>query len=274
MQKRIQLLFRFLKFYFSARTKYKIHSPFVYSLCEQVLDDKRNFYAFGELEWLRSQLKSNQQLLKITDLGAGSQFNNSKEKTIATIAKTALSSPWQCKILFRLVNFFQPKKMLELGTSLGISTLYQTAPQLNSTMITIEGDPQIAAIAQQQFKRLKRHSIDLKVGAFRQMLGQALQDLQQLDYVFIDGHHQKEPTLSYFEECLKHSQEHTLIIFDDIHWSSEMEEAWEKIKSNNQVTLTIDLFFMGLVFFRKEQKEKEHFKVVPTSWKPWQTGFF
>jgi predicted O-methyltransferase YrrM len=274
MRNRFILLFRFIRFYLSAKTKYKVHSPFVFHLFEQVFDDQRNFYAFGEIEWLRSQLKSNPKKIKVTDLGAGSLIDNNQERSISAIASSALSGPWQSQVLFKLINRFQPETMLELGTSLGLSALYQSAARQNAKMITLEGCPQIAAIAKIHFDQFSRNNIEIRVGAFRQTLDGALQDLRKLDYAFIDGHHQMEPTLNYFEKCLLYSHENTLLVFDDIHWSKEMEAAWEEIKNHPKVNLTIDLFYMGLVFFRKEQKEKEHFRIVPTRWKPWQMGFF
>ncbi|HFC01093.1 MAG TPA: class I SAM-dependent methyltransferase, partial [Phaeodactylibacter sp.] len=174
--------------------------------------------------------------------------------------------------LFRLVNFYKPKTMLELGTSLGISTLYQASASLNANFITLEGDPEIAKLARFHFEKFKIKNITLVEGQFDHTLLPALQRLKSLDYIFIDGNHRMQPTLSYFEEALKFAHNESVFVFDDIHWSEEMEAAWEKIKAHPQVRISIDLFHMGIVFFRKEKREKEHFVLLPLKWKPWASG--
>ena len=273
MIQKIQLVKRFLSFFFRAKTKYMVHSPFVYNLLEIILDDDRNYYTFAEVEGIRERMLQNRNVIHITDLGAGSTITNSNERSIHHIAKYSLSPPWQCKILFKIINYLKPKTLLELGTSLGISALYQSGTSNDLTLITLEGCPEISKIAQQNFRLLKRKNIDLRTGPFSETLPRALADLKKLDYAFIDGHHTKSATIAYFEMVLPYLHENSVLIFDDIHWSSEMEEAWAQIKNHPSVNLSIDLFFFGMVFFRKEQKEKEHFSLVPSKWKFWQMGF-
>ena len=272
--KRFYILISFIKFYFSAKTKYRVHSPFVFEFVNMVLEDDRNYYAFESVESLRKLLKQNNKNLEINDLGAGSLTTTKTSRTIKSIASTALSSPLSCKFLFKIVNFIKPKTILEMGTSLGISTLYQRFAALNANLISLEGDDQIADQAEQNFKRLDIDTIKIIRGHFDKTLPQALQELEKLDYLFLDGNHRKKPTLDYFEECLKYSNESSVFVIDDIYWSKEMTEAWKKIKAHPKVTLSIDLFFMGLVFFRQENKVKEHFKLLKASWKPWEMGFF
>jgi len=274
MNQRIYIANQFLKFFLSAKTKYKIHSPFVYQLVENAIDDDRHYYAFEEIEYLRGLLEKDDRKIKITDLGAGSMVNNQKEKSIAKIAKSALSSPWQCQVLFKLVNLLQPNTILELGTSLGISALYQNAASQKAKMISIEGDPTLAHMATHHAESMGRKNLDIRAGAFQQHLAKALNDLGQLDYAFIDGHHEEKATVQYFKECLAHCHENSVVVFDDIHWSAGMTNAWRTIQQHEKVTLSIDCFYFGMVFFRKEQKVKEHFKVMPARWKPWQVGFF
>lgn len=270
----MSIIKRFFKFYSQAQTKYTIHSPFVFSLIEEVIEDDRIYYDFGALERLRMTLENDPSMLSVTDLGAGSRVNNSPSRSISSIAKTAVSPQWQCEFLFRLIHHLQPKNRLELGTSLGLSSLYQYIPLRNAPFYTLEGCPNIAKVAAANFKKLKAEQIHQYVGDFKDTLPKVLEDMQELDYVFIDGNHQMIPTLSYFETCLPYSHPNTVFVFDDIHWSAEMETAWEKIKAHPQVTLSIDLFFMGLVFLRTEQQVKQHFKLVPAKYKPWKMGFF
>lgn len=265
---------KFLKFYWKADTKYRIHSPFVFSLIEQVIEDKRSYYDFARLNHLKNSLELDQTLLDITDLGAGSKLNNKAQRKVASIAKSAVSPTWQGEFLFRLVHHLQVQNRLELGTSLGLSALYQYLPIKNAPLYTIEGCPNIAKIAAKNFKKFDSAQLYLNVGSFAELLPKVLKKIGRLDYVFIDGHHQLKPTLSYFEQCLEYSHEQTVFVFDDIHWSAEMDAAWEAIKLHPRVRLSIDLFHTGLVFLRTEQVEKQHFNIVPTKWKPWIMGFF
>lgn len=275
MREQLQLIFRFLRFYWHATTSYRVHSPFVFRFTQEILDDKRTYYAFPMLEQLRRRLLKDSRTIQITDYGAGSKMQKGNTRSVKRLAKYSASSPLYCQVLFKMINLYQPKKLLELGTSLGVSTLYQAAAlRRDAHLISIEGCPNIANLAKENFKKLGAHNIDLRVGAFEEQLARAIRDLKTLDYVFIDGNHRKEPTIAYFEQCLKHANEQSVFVFDDIHWSVGMEAAWESIKAHPEVRLTIDLFHFGLVFFRKENPVKEHYLLVPNAWKPWVMGFF
>lgn len=265
----------YLQFYRQAVTRYKVHSPFVFQLIEQVLEDDRNFYIFQSLKVTRKQLKKSKLQLTIKDLGAGSHMSTSNQRTVGAIAKSAVSPEAQCQLLFRLTQYFKPKSMLEFGTSLGLSTLYQAFGNTEGQLITMEGSPEISRFAQEMFINAKAKNVQLKIGNFDNLLPEILKELNgTLDYVFFDGNHRKQPTLDYFETCLPYADNNSLFIFDDIYWSPEMKEAWETIKEHPSVTLTVDLFYMGLVFFRKEQLEDKHLKVVTQGAKPWVMGFW
>lgn len=252
---RLFALKKYVKYRLSAGTAHDVHSPFVFDLLNDVISDETPFYGFDLLESLRSQLLLDRKTIKVTDFGTG---ENQREERICVIAKKSLKSVKYAQLLFRLVNKFNPENILEIGTSLGLTTLYLSLPQKKNTVITLEGCPGIAEIAQKNFNRLKRANIELLTGEFSQTLPLAIRKLPRLEFVFFDGNHQKKPTLDYFNQCLQNATENSLFIFDDIHWSSEMDEAWEKIKTNEKVSLTIDLYQLGLVFFRKGIV-KQHF---------------
>ena len=268
MQKRFKILMRYLKYYSQAQNYYRIHSPFVYEFSKHVLEDDRLFYAFDELEDLRKLLVQNRKTIQVTDFGAGSHVDATKTRSVSSIAKSAATSPAFCQILFRIIDLYKPKTILELGTSLGIATLYQAAAARSAEVYTIEGCPNTAGLAQANFKRMEVDNIHLKIGQFEYVLEELLPTIGRLDYAFLDGNHRKKPTIDYFERCLKCIHDDSILVFDDIHWSEEMEEAWEEVKRHPKVTLSIDLFFCGIVFFRKEQKQKEHFTLIPSRWKP------
>lgn len=259
--KQVRFILKYLLYLFKGKTKQYVHSPFVNQLIKDVIHDNRHFYSFDEIENLRKELLRNNQVINVKDFGAGSMINSSKKRTIKDLAKNSAKSAKYGQLLFRLVNHFQPKNILELGTSLGISTLYQSLPVKNSKFVTLEGCPETAKIAKQNFEKFKLKNIELIVGNFDDTLPLMLNSFSQLYYVFFDGNHQREPTLNYFEQCLKLSHNDSLFIFDDIHWSDEMEDAWKTIQQHPKVTVTIDLFFVGLVFFRKESP-KQNFTII------------
>lgn len=264
--------FRFLRYYFKAGTRYDVHSPFVFDFTEAVLEDDRWYYAFEEWEVLRRRLISSKVTIPVTDYGAGSQMQASRERSLSSLARYSANRPYACRLLFRIVQFAQPSTMLELGTSLGISTGYQAAAALHAKMITIEGCPNVARYAAQHFQLMKLKNVRLLHGQFDEMLPIALQELGKLDYLFLDGNHRREPTLRYFYQCLAHAGENSIFVLDDIHWSDEMEQAWGEIRQHPAVSLSVDLFFFGVVFFRKENRTKEHFILAPWLWKPWSIG--
>lgn len=256
--KHLRFFFKYLHYLLTAKTKHAIHSPFVFELLSNIIEDTTPFYKYSLIESCRARLLLSHQTITVKDFGAGINKAEAYQREVKSIAKHSAKSAKYGQLLFRMVNHFHPKNILELGTSLGISTMYQLAPNSKAKVITLEGCPETANIAKQNFELLGFKNIESMVGNFENTLPQALQKLEKVDYVFFDGNHRKTPTLAYFEQCLNYAHNETLFIFDDIHWSKEMEEAWTIIKNNEKVTVTIDLFFLGLVFFRKEQL-KQHF---------------
>ncbi len=270
----IQLLLRFLRFYSRARNRHGLHSPFVFELAEKVVEDSRPFYAFGLIEQLRKSLLGDKSRISIADYGAGSKVASGRQRSIGSLARYSAVSPATGRLLFRLVHFLKPRRMLELGTSLGISTAYQASAALRAAFVTIEGCPETARRAKQHFLQLGLPHIRLLNGPFREMLPTALEHLQQLDYLYIDGDHRAGASLEYFQACLPYAHNDSVFVIADIHWSKEMEEAWREMQQHPGVTLSIDLFHLGLLFFRKEQRQKERFSIIRARYKPWRIGLF
>ncbi|GAA4313897.1 class I SAM-dependent methyltransferase [Compostibacter hankyongensis] len=259
MDNRIRLGLQYIRYSLSSGTRHDVHSPFVFELIEQVLRDKRNFYFFNRIEKRRRQLETDDRSIRVTDFGAGSLHTGSRERKVSEIARHAAKPPKYAQLLFRLVNYFQPGFVLELGTSLGVSTAYLAAANRQAQVVTMEGCPETAKVATETFAALQLTNIELITGNFDETLAPVLQALPRLDFAFIDGNHRKEPTLRYFSQCLTKAHKDTVLIFDDIHWTKDMEAAWRQIQEHPQVTLTADLFFIGLVFFRDTFREKQHF---------------
>ena len=250
---------KYLKYYLTSGNRHDVHSPFVYALAEEVLRDKTPHAAFDEIEQLRRELLKSEETLQVTDLGAGSLISAGNERRVRDITRYAAKQPKFGQLFYRLIQYLQPRRILELGTSMGLSTAYMAKAAPAAGIYTIEGCPNIAARAAKNFEALHIKNITQVTGNFDTVLPDVLKQIQLVDWVYIDGNHRKEPTLAYFEQCLRFADEYAVCIFDDIHWTPGMEAAWQAIQEHPQVTMTIDLFFIGLVFFRKDFKVKQHF---------------
>lgn len=250
----------YIKHILSAKSRHGTHSPFVYQLVDEVIYDFKDKPEYHNVEKLREILLQDERTIKVTDLGAGSLVNNQRTKKVKSIAKNALKPKKLAQLLYRLAKEFKPDTLLELGTCLGLTSAYFSEALPNSTIITMEGCPQTAEIAQENWVKLSKQNIMVKVGNFDDTLVEVIEKQPKLDFVFIDGNHRKDATLNYFNLCLPKVHEDSVIIFDDIYWSKGMAEAWEHIKAHPDVTVTVDLFWIGLVFFRDGQA-KQDFKI-------------
>jgi len=251
-----------------------IHSPFVYDFVKNVLNDKQDYAAYTRVETLRRQLLKDPAILEIEDLGAGSAAGGSSaaqdsgpasrimhRRSVAELARHAAKPPRLGQLLFRIARYYQSGIILELGTSLGLSTAYFALAREQAKVLTIEGAGAIAAVAEKNFRSLDLRNVEWTVGNFDDVLADALDRGGSPDLVFVDGNHRLEPTLYYFDWLIHRSSPSSILIFDDIHWSGEMEEAWKTIREDPRVMLTIDLFFIGIVVQRENFKIKQDFTI-------------
>lgn len=258
-----QLFIKYLRYFFTSTNGkgHGVHSPFVFEFITNVLNDERAFDCFRYIESLRNDLKTTDTEINVPDFGAGSRANLNNRRKISAIAISSLKPKKYSQLLFRIVHYYKPELILELGTSLGITTSYLAFANPSAKIITMEGAPEVAAVANKNFQQLHLSNIEVIEGNFDETLPPLIARLSTINFAFIDGNHRKQPTLNYFNQLLNLSTDSTILIFDDIHWSEDMGAAWNEIKQHPSVTLTIDLFFIGLVFFRTEQKIKQHFAV-------------
>ena len=218
----------------------------------------RNNIDFKEIESLRKKLLRRNEEIEILDLGAGSRRNKSNRREISEIAKNAEKPARFGQFFYRLSQYLQPNTVLELGTSLGVTTAYFARALPGSEIITMEGCPETARLAKKNFSELNLKNISVIVGNIDHTLPDFLKKQnQKIDLVFFDANHRCEPTVRYFNHALPYADDNSVFIFDDIYWSKEMTAAWEEIKSHPEVSVTIDLFWVGLVFFRKEQVKED-----------------
>jgi predicted O-methyltransferase YrrM len=252
-------IFSYLKFVFKSKNQHGIHSPFVYDLVTKCLYKRLDYNKLSTHIQYRKELNNSNSIIEITDFGAGSKVFSSNRRKVSKITKHVGISKKRAKLLFKIVRYFQPNSILEVGTSLGISTSVLSLAGTNSRITTLEGCMETANVAKKMFDKYGFKNVDLKVGEFQDTLPEVLNN-NTYDFIYLDGNHTKKATLKYFNLCLSSIHNDSILIFDDIHWSKEMEGAWEEIKENPKVTVTIDTYQWGIVFFRKEQ-EKEHFTI-------------
>lgn len=248
---------KYIKHYITGQNRHGLHSPFMYKLLDKHIYDTRYKEEYRDIESLKWHLKRNNTTIEVVDYGAAGHRTYTKK--IADIAANSAIGKRHGRLLFRLTNYFKPEYVLELGTSLGIGTAYMAKGAPQAKVISIEGSPQTAANAASNLQQLGITNVQIVTGNFDTMLPEIISTLPRLDFVFFDGNHAKEPTLRYFELCLKKADSNTVFIFHDIHWSAQMKEAWQTIQQHNAVKATADLYFSGLVFF-KDELSKQHYR--------------
>lgn len=251
----------YLKFIWKSKNAHGVHSPFVYHLVQKCFYDRTNYPEYQILKAYRNALLENKNTIEVTDFGAGSRVFKSNTRVINQIAKNAGISPGRAQLLFRIVRYFQPKNILEIGTSLGLAT---SALALNdfATITTLEGCPETMHQCQLQLQKFNIKNVTCVNTEFSEYLKTETETAtatatENSQLTYFDGNHSKKATLEYFELLIPTISNETIWIFDDIHWSKDMEEAWEMIKKHPKVTVTIDTFQWGIVFFRKEQVKED-----------------
>ena len=250
LSQRLLLVFRYLHYWLHATDEHSLHAPFIFELYTKVIKADRQLPVFQEIEALRKEKLNDHQNLKFYSPGAASSVKIADERKVSSVARHSLSGARFSRFLFRLAQYWQPSSILELGTSLGINTLYLSAHNPACRITTFEGCATSVEQATSLFSRWKHKNIELISGNIDDTLGEYLLSQKAVDMVYIDANHRYGPTLRYFSQLVKHCTPNSVLIFDDIHWSAGMEKAWEKMKQHEKVTLTIDIFDAGLVFFR------------------------
>lgn len=257
MLNRIQFVLNYLIYFFTSDNEHGVHSPFVYNLITNVINSRKNKPFYHEIELLRTKMLKSKAMVEIQAIGA-SKFSG--KIPLKTLVKRSSKQAKYAELLERLCAYIQPEFAIEIGSSVGISTIYQAAGIHNGVLYALEGNPDSAKIARHNIENVGLQNIQIIEGLFESTLPQVLQALPRVDYVFFDGNHQLEATLQYFELCLQKAHTNSVFVFDDIRWSDDMLLAWNKIRNHSAVQVTVDLYSMGIVFFRKEQ-EKEHFTI-------------
>ncbi|MEC4003933.1 class I SAM-dependent methyltransferase [Flavobacterium sp. SUN052] len=264
------ILKSYLNFLWNSKNQHGVHSPFVYNLVANCFYDTTNYPKYSILKEYRNSLLQNKNTIEVTDFGAGSRVFKSNTRAINQIAKNAGISRKRAELLFRIVRYFQPNTILEIGTSLGLATsalslgleskMDRAKLNKDAKIVSLEGCFNTMEIAKNQCQLYNLNNINFINTKFEDYLSNCKLKTEHCQLIYFDGNHSKKATLEYFELLIPTITNDSIWIFDDIHWSSDMEKAWKIIKNHPKVTVTIDTFQWGIVFFRIEQ-EKEHFIV-------------
>ena len=256
----LHIIKSYLRFLYQSKNEHGVHSPFVFSLVTKCFYDKKKYLEYSLLKDYRNSLLANKNTIEVTDFGAGSRVFKTNTRAINQIAKNAGISSKRAELLFRITNYFQPENILEIGTSLGLATSALSLGNPKAKITTLEGCPETINQCQLQLQKFNINDVACITTEFSIYLKNIQHLASNIQLIYFDGNHSKQATLDYFELLLPTITNETVCIFDDIHWSTDMEEAWGIIQKHPKVTVTIDTFQWGIVFFRAEQK-KEHFVI-------------
>lgn len=248
----------YLSYYLKAVNEHSLHSPFIYDFYTNIVKPHKMYYAFDKIESYRKHYLQQQEIVHLNELGAGSHHNSSLNRSIGDIARHSLSSSKLSQLLFKIIHHFQFQTVIELGTSLGINSLYMEAANPAGKVFTFEGSNSMVEKSRELFEQANISNIQIIQGNIDEQLPLFLNKIVELDLVYFDANHRYEPTLKYFEWCSPKAHSQSVFIIGDIHWSKEMRLAWKDIQLHPNVMLTLDLYEAGLVFF-KNQPQKQHF---------------
>ena len=246
----------YLKFWRKSFHLHGIHSPFVFEFQQRCVKDRVRYPEYTIMEQHRVALLSNLDNIEVTDLGAGSRVFRSDVRSVRAIARKAGINSRRQHLLFRICRYFQVKNILELGTSLGMGSLAIKLACPDAELITVEGCPNTALVAETEWINSGISNIDLRRQSFDEFYD-GLEE-ESFDLIYLDGDHSLRGTLEAFDRLKDHLHENSVMIIDDIYWSPDMTEAWETIRKHPRVRLSIDTFGWGMIFFMPE-REKEHF---------------
>lgn len=247
----------YIGYWLNAVDKHSLQAPFIYDLYTKVIKKDADKGIFEEIENLRlGYIKSNKKI-EIQDLGAGSKVTANNTRTVSSIASKGITKPKFSRLLYRLILHLKATNVVELGTSLGINTLY-LAHNETINIKTFEGAPSLCAISKEMFRELNKQGIHLIEGNINETLPEFISQSPPIDLAFIDANHHFDATMNYFNLLNTKAHKGSCFVIDDIHWSEEMEKAWKQIKDHYAVTLSLDLYQIGIVFFNPDLR-KQHY---------------
>lgn len=273
---KLQALRSAARYAWRAQTIYDVHAPLAFSFLGEVVEDRRHLYVHDDIAGLRDRYAADDTLVELHDAGAGSRVGRAKRRRIRDIAASSGTPERFGRYLTSLVDWRGAARVLELGTNLGIGSCCLAAGMPpGGRLVTIDADAGMTAFAKTALAQTTPHApADVITGTFADAIPAALASLGRVDVAFVDGHHAEAPTKDYYRQIRERCHGGSVLVFDDVHWSAGMEAAWSWIRRQPEVTLSVDLYRWGVVFFDESIVTPQHFDVVPWRWKPWHMGFF
>jgi predicted O-methyltransferase YrrM len=234
----------YLSYWLNAVDQHSLHSPFFFDFYKNVIRRENSEHTLAEK--LRQQLLNDNRSITVTDLGTGS--NRERNRRLSDIAQSSLSTRKLSGLYSRIIEHYNCKKIVELGTSLGINTLY-LSEQTDATIATFEGSEEISSIAELTFQFAGVKNITLIKGNIDDTLPSYLNKIKKIDFAFLDANHTYDATNRYFEKILTRIHEKSIVVIDDIHNSKGMQDAWNRIRKNDLVYASADLYRCGILLF-------------------------
>ncbi len=252
------LLKGYIRHWLWAVNKHSLHAPFVYHFYTQIIAEDKSKLIFAQIEHFRQAYLENQTFIEVDSPGAASRLTKGKRRKISDIAHNSLSSAKFSRLLYRLAESCKPRVIIELGTSLGINSLYLSASHPDAQVYTFEGCPETARLAQKLFDSWPIKNITLIDGNIDKVLPEFLIHIEKVDLAYLDANHRYVPTLHYFDLLFPKSHAESIFVLDDIYWSSGMYKAWKQVKGRSEISLSLDLFDAGILFFRPFRTKQHH----------------
>ncbi len=237
----------------------RVHPPFAFKFISEVIfGDKIS--GLDGIEDLRKSLSGNEELLEISDHGAGSRLATGEKRSVQKLVKQTAVSRRKGELLARISAFLDFPVILELGTGTGISSLYLAMGSPRSTLFSCEGSPAIGELAKRNVNELGNKNINISVDTFMSWLPGILRQQGDDLLVFLDGDHRGEKLLRYCDMIMASKQQKTVLVLDDIHWSEDMYHAWRTLIDREGISLSLELFNLGIIFLGFKV-QKEHFNI-------------
>lgn len=247
----------YLRHFARSGNQHAIHSPFLFDLYNKVFSNsvfapKKMHKAFAAVERERSRLLADQTRIPITDFGAGSRISQQKTRSVASLAKSGLMSVHWVQALYRMGDFLKIDSVLELGTSLGITTAYLASIPSVQKVITMDGCAGSLGVARQVWANIGLHNIEAVEGRIEEMLPEVLKEFRP-QLIILDANHRYEAVMAQFNALKPHLREDSIVVVDDLYWSPSMARAWNEIRNDDAVRQSLDFFWQGWLFFRPGQ---------------------
>lgn len=245
-------------FYFRHRKGFGIHSPYIFEFVNKLVFNGAKIHVPKELTDSHRKLKKDPRKIPVIELGAPSNVNSSGERSVASFVRGSSVTIKYGKLLYRICRWFEPDQIIELGTGLGISTLYLASACPGAQTLTIEGNKHRAAFAEDLLESLGLEAVSIYQGDIGEVLESLVPNIQGNFVAYVDGNHRYEPTMAYLRALVGACEKEAVIIMDDIYWSKEMSLAWRELLRWPEVRVSIDLYQMGILMLRKDLHKADY----------------